>query len=218
MSTYPVVFSADHVEPRNRLTTFFRLVLVIPHLALAFVWSIGASVVVFLAWFALVFTGRWPRGMYDFIAAYLRYLTAVYGYLYLMTDAYPPFGAATDAYPVRMDVAAPRERYSRVKALFRIVLAIPVLIINYAMQIVAQVGALLSWFAIVALGRQPKGLQEMIGLGLSYQQRSLAYILLVTEDWPPFTDEGVVLEEGPPPSRPLPEGDWVPPRADEPPG
>ncbi len=152
-----------------------------------------------------MFTGRWPRGLYDFAAGYMRYVTAVYGYMYLLTDVYPPFSGATDAYPVRLEVAAPRERYSRMKALFRIVLAIPVLIISYAMQIVAQVGALLSWFAIVALGRQPKGLQEMTGLGLSYQQRSLAYVLLITEEWPPFTDEGVVLEEAPSASR------WLPP-------
>jgi uncharacterized protein DUF4389 len=206
MTTYPVVFAAEYAEPRSRLTTFFRLLLVIPHLLVVFAWGIGAWFAIVAAWFALVFTGRWPRGLYDFVANYMRYVTAVYGYMYLLTDVYPPFSGATDAYPVRLEVAAPRERYSRVKALFRIVLAIPVLIISYAMQIVAQVGALLSWFAIIALGRQPRGLQEMIGLGLSYQQRSLAYVLLVTEDWPPFTDEGVVLEEARPPSGWLPPG------------
>ena len=63
------------------------------------------------------------------------------------------------------------------------------LIISYAMQIVAEVGALLAWFAIVILGRQPKGLQDMIALGLSYQQRATAYFALLTEDWPPFTDD-----------------------------
>jgi uncharacterized protein DUF4389 len=213
MRTHPAIFTADYAEPRSRLTTFFRLVLVIPHAIVAFAWSIAASIVVIVAWFALVLTGRWPRGMYDFLAAFIRYVTAVYGYMYLLTDVYPPFSGATEGYPVRLEVAPPREHYSRMKALFRIVLAIPVLIISYAMQIVAQVGAFLSWFAIVALGRQPKGLQEMTGLGLSYQQRSLAYVLLVTEEWPPFTDEGVVLEEGPPPSRSLPEGDWAPPQS-----
>jgi hypothetical protein len=216
MRTHPVTFAADYVEPRSRLTTFFRLLLVIPHAIVVALWSIAAAVVVVVAWFALVFTGRWPRGMYDFLAGFMRYVTAVYGYMYLLTDAYPPFGGDTGAYPVRLEVAPPRERYSRMKALFRIFLAIPVLIINYAMQIVAQVGAFLSWFAIVALGREPKGLQEMTGLGLSYQQRSLAYVLLVSEDWPPFTDEGVVLESGPPPGRPLPEGDWAPPQAEGP--
>ena len=83
--------------------------------------------------------------------------------------------------------------------LFRLILAIPVLIIQYAMQIVAQVGAVLAWFAIVVLGRQPKGLQDMIALGMSYQQRATAYMALLTEDWPPFTDDttGHTVEAAP---------------------
>ena len=85
--------------------------------------------------------------------------------------------SAATAYPVDLQHRArPRAEYSRLKVLFRIILAIPVLIIHYAMQIVAQLGAVIAWFAIVALGRQPKGLQDMIALGTSYQQRAYAYL------------------------------------------
>ncbi|MEA2252374.1 MAG: hypothetical protein QOI62_1218 [Solirubrobacteraceae bacterium] len=188
---HPVTFEADYAERRSRLTTFFRWILAIPHLIFMYVYALAAGVVAIVAWFALLFTGRWPRGMYDFVAGYLRYSTYVNGYLWLVTDEYPPFSGDPGAsYPVRLDIAPPQERYSRLRVLFRIVLAIPVMIIVYAMQIVAQVGALLAWFAIVLLGRQPKGLQDMIVLGLSYQQRAYAYLMLITEDWPPFTDEG----------------------------
>jgi len=186
---YPVTFEADYVEKRSRLTTFFRLILVIPHAIVLYLWSIAVYVVVILAWFAIVFTGRWPRGFYDFCAAYWRYSTAVVGYAGLLTDAYPPFGSDVDAYPVRLRVAPPKESYSRLKTLFRIILAIPVAIIAYAMEIVAGVGAFLAWFAIIILGRQPKGLQDMTVLGLSYWQRANTYIYLLTEDWPPFTDD-----------------------------
>jgi hypothetical protein len=139
--------------------------------------------------------------MYDFVAGYLRYSTYVNAYFWLATDAYPPFSSDPGAgYPVRLNIAAPQERYSRVKVLFRIVLAIPVMIILYAMQIVAEIGAVLAWFAIVLLGRQPKGLQDMIVLGLSYQQRAYAYLMLITEDWPPFTDEPPRQVEPPAPA------------------
>ena len=47
--------------------------------------------VVIVAWFALVFTGRYPRGMYDFVAGFLHYETRVFGYGCLLTDQYPPF-------------------------------------------------------------------------------------------------------------------------------
>jgi hypothetical protein len=187
---HPVTFEMDYVERRSRLTTFFRLILAIPHMIVYYFYGLAAGVVVIIAWFALVLTGRYPQGMYDFVAGFLRYATRFYGYLWLATDEYPPFsGDPAIAYPVRLNIGQPKAQYSRLKALFRIILAIPILIINYAMQIVAQVGSFIAWFAIVIAGRQPKGLQDMIGLGLSYQQRSLAYLALLTEDWPPFTDD-----------------------------
>jgi hypothetical protein len=197
---YPVTFEADYVEKRSRLTTFFRLILAIPHFIVLYLWSIAAYIVVILAWFAIVFTGRWPRGFYDFCAAYWRYSTAVVGYAALLTDEYPPFGSDTDSYPVRLRIAPPKESYSRLKTFFRIILAIPVAIIAYAMEIVASVGAFLAWFAIVILGRQPKGLQDMTVLGVSYWQRANTYIYLLTEDWPPFTDDSGASRVEPAPS------------------
>jgi hypothetical protein len=187
---YPVTFKADYVEKRSRLTTFFRLILAIPHFIVVTFYVLAAEIVVIISWFALLFTGRYPQGIYDFVAGALRYMTRVYGYASLLTDQYPPFsGDPATPYAVDLVIAPPKAEYSRMKVLFRLILAIPVLIISYAMQIVAQVGALIAWFAIVILGRQPKGLQDMITLGLSYQQRSNAYFALLTEDWPPFTEE-----------------------------
>jgi hypothetical protein len=187
---YPVTFRADYVEKRSRLTTFFRLILAIPHFIVVVFYFLAAEIVVIIAWFALLFTGRYPQGMYDFVAGALRYQTRVYGYSSLLTDEYPPFsGDPATPYPVDLGIGPPKAQYSRLKVLFRLILGIPVLIIQYAMQIVAQVGAFLAWFAIVFLGRQPKGLQDMIVLGLSYQQRATAYFALLTEDWPPFTDD-----------------------------
>jgi hypothetical protein len=55
----------------------------------------------------------------------------------------------------------------------------------------------MAWFVIVVLGRQPEGLQDLIKLGLSYQQRAYAYVLLLDEDWPPFNDDHRQLSPGP---------------------
>ena len=197
---YPVTFKAEYVEKRSRLTTFFRLLLAIPHLIAVLFYIFAAEIVTFIAWFALLFTGRYPQGMYDFVAGALRYGTRVCGYTFLLTDDYPPFsGDPATPYPVDLNIGPPKAEYSRLKVLFRIILMIPVYIIAYAMQIVFEVGALLAWFAIVVLGRQPKGLQDMIVLGMSYHQRAYAYFFLLTEDWPPFTDEteGRTVEAAP---------------------
>ena len=197
---YPVTFKADYVEKRSRLTTFFRGLLAIPHLIAVLFYIFAAEIVTIIAWFALLFTGRYPQGMYDFVAGALRYGTRVCGYVFLLTDEYPPFsGDAATPYPVDLNIGPPKAEYSRLKVLFRIILMIPVYIIAYAMQIVFEVGALLAWFAIVILGRQPKGLQDMIVLGMSYHQRAYGYFFLLTEDWPPFTDEteGRTVEAAP---------------------
>jgi hypothetical protein len=208
------IFEAEYVEPRSRLTTFFRLILAIPHFIVLYVWGIAAFFAIVAAWFAIVITGTYPPALYAFVAALQRYSTAVYGYVALLTDEYPPFGADTDNYPTRIKIPPPKPEYDRLKTLVRIILAIPVLVIAYAMQIVWQIGAVLAWLVIVVTGKQPKGLQDMIVLGLSYQQRAYCYVALLTEDWPPFTDpQGGSLVEGPGgPSLP------APPAAPEAPG
>jgi hypothetical protein len=200
-----VTFECDYVEKRSRLSTFFRLILVIPHVIVLMLWAIAAYVVTIIAWFAIVFTGRWPRGLYDFSAAFWRYSTAVIGYAALLTDEYPPFGSDVDDYPVRLRIAPPKASYSRLKTFFRFILAIPIFLISYAMRIVAEIGALLAWFTIVIIGRQPKGLQDMIALGVSYQQRADAYVYLLTEDWPPFTDDSTARVEPAPAFGALPQ-------------
>jgi len=72
-----------------------KWLLVIPHLIiLLFLWA-AAVVVVIIAWFAIVFTGRYPRGMFDFVEGVLRWGQRVIGYAFLLvTDVYPPFSLA----------------------------------------------------------------------------------------------------------------------------
>jgi hypothetical protein len=178
----------EYVEKRSRLTTFFRWLLAIPHMIVLTVWAFIAELAVIVAWFALVFTGRYPEGLYNFVAGFLRYSAAVSGYIYLLTDPYPPFSGETGDYPTRLELGTPLPEYSRLKVLLRIFLIIPVYIIRYAMNIVAFLGAFIAWFVIVITGKQPKGLQDMIELGVSYSIRADAYFFLLTEDWPAFTN------------------------------
>ena len=73
---YRVTFKADYVEKRSRLTTFFRLLLAIPHIIFLYFYGLAAGVLVIVAWFALLFTGRYPQGMYDFVARLAALLDA----------------------------------------------------------------------------------------------------------------------------------------------
>lgn len=79
------------LEDRNRVSTFFRIVLVIPHLLVLAVLGIGAWFAWLIGVLSVLFTGRWPEGVRDFLVKVVRWGLRVNGYLYLLTDEYPPF-------------------------------------------------------------------------------------------------------------------------------
>jgi hypothetical protein len=186
---YPVSFEVDYVEERNRLTTFFRWLLVIPVAIWLAVYGIAAAIMLVLAWFAIVITGRYPVGMYGFVAGYNRLLAQTTAYAALLCDQYPPFVGEDLGYPVRMEFAGPLSSYSRLKTFFRAILAIPVAILRYVMHFLLEVAAVAAWFVILFTGRLPRGLFDAMVLANSYTARSDAYLLLLTETYPPFQDE-----------------------------
>ncbi len=188
--SYPVTFEADYVEQRNRLTTFFRLILAIPLAIWLYIYGILATIAIVIGWFAIVITGEYPQGIYDFVADFTRYLARFTAYAALLCDPYPAFWGTDDpAFPVRMQFAGPLHPYSRLKTLFRIVLAIPVLVVRYVMGILLEIGAIAAWVVILFTGKMPSGLFDLMVLANSYTARSDAYIYLLTETYPPFQDE-----------------------------
>jgi Domain of unknown function (DUF4389) len=185
--SYPVTFQMDYAQRRSRLTTFFRYILAIPHFVFAILYAIAFYVVYIIAWFALLFTARWPGSLYGFMSGFLRYITRLSAYLYLGVDQYPPFsGAEDDSYPVRVHIAPPLDHYSRLKVFFRAIYAILAMVIRYALGIVISFVAFLSWFAIVITGRQPASLQNALNFSLAYTTRADALLFLITETYPPF--------------------------------
>jgi hypothetical protein len=202
--SYPVTFEADYVEQHSRLTSFFRLLLAIPLLIWAYVYGIVASIAIVIAWFAIVITGRFPKGLYEFIAGWTRFITRVTGYVSLLTDTYPSFGGSDDpAYAIRMQFAQ-LDRYSRLKTLFRIILAIPIVILRYVMGLLLEIGSFAAWVVIVITGKLPRGLFDLMVLANSYTARSDAYIYLLTESYPPFQDETTRAAGAGPPMPPAP--------------
>ena len=83
----------------------------------------------------------------------------VNGFHYLLTDEYPPFGGA-DApdYPIRIGVPPPLDEYSRMKALFRLIVGIPVMILAWVQSLILLVVTVIAWFAILFTGKHPEGL------------------------------------------------------------
>ena len=185
---YPVTFEVAYPEQLSRLSTFFRVILAIPLYLWVYVWTFFAMIAVLFAWIAIVITGRFPAGLYRFVSQWTYSVSILTAYLALLTDQFPPFipDPASD-YPVRMTFT-PLERYSRLKTFFRGILEIPILVLRYVLGILLELGAVAAWFTVIALGRMPRGLFDMLMTVNSYTARSDGYLFLLTETYPPFQD------------------------------
>ena len=204
---YPVLVSLEpSLTNRNRLTTAFRLILAIPHLIL--VGGIGfgvassgdsrttiggeggllGAVAIFLAivsWFTLVFAGRHIIGIRQFTSFYLRWRVRALAYFMLLEDVYPPFGDAP--YPASIEVADPVSPRDRVAVGLRILLAIPHMIVLFFVLLAWCFTTIAAWFIILFTGNYPQGLYEF-GVGaLRWRLRVEAYILLMVDEYPPFS-------------------------------
>ncbi len=199
---YPVTYEADYQRDRNRLTTFFRIIVAIPWLIVASIYQLAAFVVVVIAWFAIIIIGRFPEGMYNFVGGVLRFSMRVNGFMYLQTDAWPGFGISDDpSYPIRVHFAPPAAKQSRLKTLFRIILLIPIIVLSYLMSYLLMFIAGVSWLTIVFRGYQPAAIHNALAYVLGWTTRVSAYSSLMRDEYPPVGDE-VEVEVDPPAAQP----------------
>jgi len=188
MSTpsHPIRLVGGHDLQRSRLTVFFRLFLVIPHVIVLAFYAIAVFFAVLIAWFAALFTGRVPLSLHDFIDGFLRYSTRVLAYAHILADPFPPFGPG-GSYPVEVEVDPPVSQ-NRLTVFFRGLLALPCLIVLYPLQIALTLVAIGNWFVALVTGGVPGGLQSLGMFCLRFQTRTNAYLLLLTPRYPAFGD------------------------------
>ena len=193
-SPYPVTSALEPMpENRNRLTTAFRVVLAIPHTLLVGASTVGAngvlgsvaSVCAFFSWFAIVFTGKEPRGLWDLRHIYLSWRLRVQAYLFLLRDEYPPFGEGD--YPANLALEWPEAARNHLSVGLRLIYAIPQLVVVFFLAIAAVVCTLIGWFAILVTGRLPARLAGFVRNVLRWSMRVEAYILLMRDEYPPFS-------------------------------
>jgi hypothetical protein len=220
----PVQLTGQLDLPLSRWLWLVKWLLLVPHLvALAVLW-IAFAVVTVIAGFAILFTGRYPRSLFDFNAGVLRWTWRVgfYAFAAFGTDRYPPFtlGAVPD-YPATLEVVYP-EHLSRGLVLVKWwLLAIPHYVVLGILGGGLSVGwgdpgdgltggpGLIGWLVLVAaavllfVGRYPRGIFDFV-LGLDrWVVRVVAYAALMTDEYPPFR-----LDQGPlePEPAPAPDG------------
>jgi hypothetical protein len=168
---------------QNRLTVLVRIILAIPHLIVLWALGIAAQVVVIICWFAALFMGRLPASLGEFLVGYLRWASRFYGYLFLLTDKYPPFELGDAEYPVRVLVRP--GRLNRLAVFFRLILAIPAYILAalvlYGMETLVM---FVTWLIVLIAGHMPRSLHEAIAAGTRYHIRFYGYLFLLTGTYP----------------------------------
>jgi hypothetical protein len=149
--------------------------------------GIAAWVMAIISWFAIVFTGRQPRGLWDFTNFFMRWRANAVAYMALLRDEYPPFGPGDGSYPVTFNVAGFPETRDRLSVGLRLIYAIPQFIVVFFLGIAWGITAIIAWFAILFTGRYPEGLYTF---GVGYMRWSIrlqAYVLLMRDEYPPFS-------------------------------
>jgi hypothetical protein len=180
---HPVRLAVHNDLRRSRLTVFFRLLLALPHLVWFLLWTVVALFAVIAAWFAAVVRGTVPLALHRFLGAYVRYGVHLGAFVYLVANPFPGFTGRAGSYPVDAELPA-AERQGRATVGFRLLLAIPALLVNGALGAVLLTAAVLGWFAALALGRMPRGLREAGAYALRYAAQAWAYVFLLTGRYP----------------------------------
>jgi hypothetical protein len=212
-SAYPLRLEGTLAPSLSRGLWLVKWVLAIPHYFLLFFLWIAFAVVSVIAFFAILFTGRYPRGLFDFNVGVLRWSWRVgfYSYSALGTDQYPPFtlGDVPD-YPARLEVEYPQSLSRGLVLVKWWLLALPHLLIvgvfvggawtaasGSGTQWVALSGGLIGLLVFIAAvvllftGQYPRTLYDFV-LGMNrWVFRVAAYTALMTDQYPPFRlDQG----------------------------
>ena len=196
-SAYPVSVEGELSEDLSRWLWIFKLILIIPHVVVLFFLWIAFFVLTILAFFAILFTGRYPSGMFGFNVGVMRWTWRVgfYSFSALGTDRYPPFSLESRDYPANLEVEYPESLSRGLIFVKTWLLAIP----HYIVMAFLSGGAgprsggglnlVLVIFAAVVLlfrGRYPRDIFNLV-IGFNrWSFRVLAYVALMRDEYPPF--------------------------------
>lgn len=196
----PVRLTVSDDLRRGHGSVFFRFWFALPFLVWLALWAVAAFFVAIASWVTTLAIGRSYGPLHRFLARFVRYTTHVLAYINLAAESLPGFDGKP-GYPIDLEIDPPR-RQNRWSVAFRIVLALPALLLlsvlvgpgsNYygsffpllslASSLVG-IAAFLGWFVALARGRMPRGLRDLIAYGLSYGAQLWAYLLLLTDRYP----------------------------------
>ena len=201
-----VRLEVDYPETLDRLTSFFRLLWVMPIAVIASLLSTANSVItvteagevvertggitgslMLATALMIVFRQRYPRWWFDFWRELVRFQGRVFAYLALLTDRYP---STVDEQGVHLEIDYPdvERELNRWLPLVKWLLAFPHYLVLVPLSLLAMLAVIVAWFAILLTGSYPRPLFDYVVGVWRWWLRVAAYaVLLVTDDYPPFS-------------------------------
>lgn len=183
---YPLQLEIAYPEGENRFMILVRWLLAIPHLIIVQLLGYAAGVLLIIAFFAILFTRKYPEGMFRFSAGIQRWTQNAYAYI-LFHNRYPPFSWDEGQYPPVQYTIERREQYNRWLPLIKWLLVIPHLIVLFFLGIVAFLAWVFTFFAVLITGRYPRGAFDFIVGTARWNARAMAYFMLMVDEYPPFS-------------------------------
>jgi hypothetical protein len=192
MKTVQVSFNYPEKLSRGilLLKTFLGFLICIPHFACLFVLGFASGFVSFIGWLAVLFTGKYPEALFNFMAGLFGWNLRVWAYLGLLRDEYPSFGFKAD-YPVQLKVNYP-DKLSRGLLLLRtffswIYVFIPHGFCLFFRFIANGFITFIAWWAILITGKMPESMFRFLSGTMRWSANLNAYLFFLTDEYPPFS-------------------------------
>ena len=173
---------------------FLKAILLFPHFIVVGILGWLTQVVAFIGYWIVVFTGKMPDGIANIIDMYLRWYTRTSGWLYGITDAYPPFESDPSGYA--FEAVVPRnENPSKGLALaggiffFKAILLIPHGIALFVLYIGVFIATWVGYLQVVFTGQLSTGIQDFQAGVSQWVLRTMSWLFGMNDEYPPFSME-----------------------------
>ena len=172
-------------------TLFGALYIALPHAFILFFLSIGGGVLSFIAFWMILFSGRYPEHIFEYQVQLIRWRIRVYARIYNLADDYPAFGLSAIDERVTFEVPYP-EKVSRLLLLIRIFFGViyvilPHTFILFFRVIWGSVLSILAWFSVLFTKKFPESWHEFLVGTLRWETRVGLYMSFMTDTYPPFS-------------------------------
>jgi len=184
--SYPLIYDVEYPERLSRWLIFVKWLLAIPHYIVLYALNIVSRVITLVAFFAILFTKRYPRGLFNLWLGIHRWSANVSAYTGLMRDEYPPFSMDADKYPVTFDVQY-AEELNRWLPLVKWLLAFPHYIALILLFVASLFVYIVVFFSILFTTKFPRGMFDFVVGVQRWGLRVNAYVGLVRDEYPPFS-------------------------------